>query len=94
MSAGGTLTFVSRETDPPGGVEILCKDTGIGIACEDLRRIFEPWFTTKAPGRGTGLGLHVVREFVEVHGGSVTAESDSGQGATFALRLPLSIKER
>ena len=68
-------------------------DTGVGIAPGDLRRIFEPFYSTKtgpdAAGQGgTGLGLAVCRDIVEAHHGRLRAESRLGQGSTFTLILP------
>jgi signal transduction histidine kinase len=71
------------------GVEISMRDTGPGIAKEDLCRIFEAGFSTR-PG-SSGLGLAVCRHIVEQHAGSISAESHLGHGATFRLRLPGSI---
>jgi signal transduction histidine kinase len=68
------------------GVEIEVRDTGPGIVPDDLPRIFEAGFSTR-PG-SSGLGLAVCRRILEQHGGSITAESRPGHGATFRLRLP------
>ena len=64
-------------------------DTGHGIAPATLRRIFEPFYTTKQPGEGTGLGLAVVHGIVTAHGGIVTVESEPGKGAAFHLHFPV-----
>jgi signal transduction histidine kinase len=64
------------------------EDTGSGMTRETLASIFEPWFTTKPPGRGTGLGLPVVRSILRECGGELEVESQVGQGSTFAFRLP------
>ena len=69
-------------------VKVAIKDTGPGIPPELQEKIFEPLFTTKAPGQGTGLGLSISREIVSRHGGSITVESTPGQGATFTVSLP------
>jgi K+-sensing histidine kinase KdpD len=69
-----------------GGVEIVVRDTGPGIAPDDLPRIFEAGFSTR-PG-SSGLGLAVCRRIFEQHGGSILVESRPGHGATFRLRLP------
>ena len=61
-------------------------DTGVGIAPEDLERVFEPFFTSKQGG--TGLGLAISREIVVEHGGTLACESGLGHGATFRLTLP------
>jgi PAS domain S-box-containing protein len=64
------------------------EDTGVGIPEDKLSSIFEPWFTTKAPGRGTGLGLPVVRTLLQELGGDVSVESQVGKGSAFTFRLP------
>jgi PAS domain S-box-containing protein len=64
------------------------EDTGVGMAEATLASIFEPWFTTKPPGRGTGLGLPVVRTILQELGGDLSVESQVGQGSAFTFRLP------
>lgn len=64
------------------------EDTGVGIPSEQLATIFEPWFTTKPPGRGTGLGLPVVRTILQEYGGDIAVESQPGEGSAFTFRLP------
>ena len=93
MPGGGTLSISIRDAHGNGSasgdewVEIAISDTGVGIAPEDLGRIFEPYFTTKP--EGTGLGLALAHRIVEDHGGTLTAESPGpGRGATFRVRLP------
>ena len=61
-------------------------DTGGGISADNLGRIFEPYFTTKAAG--TGLGLLIVRRIVREHGGELAIESSEGKGVTLTIRLP------
>jgi signal transduction histidine kinase len=82
---GGTLTARARVEEREVVVEV--SDSGPGLEPEVARRIFEPFFTTKA--EGTGLGLPIVRQAVEAHGGTVTLESQPGHGATFRIRLPI-----
>jgi two-component system NtrC family sensor kinase len=79
----------------PGGdvVEILIEDNGHGIAPEILSRIFDPFFTTRDVGKGSGLGLFVVYEIIEEHGGCIVAESKPENGALFRLLLPLKNKD-
>ena len=67
---------------------ITVSDSGKGIPRENLNRIFEPFFSTKSPGEGTGLGLFVTRGIVEKLGGTIEAESKIGQGSRFCIRLP------
>jgi signal transduction histidine kinase len=70
-------------------VEIEIRDNGHGIPPDVLPRIFDPFFTTKDVGKGSGLGLFVVFEIIEEHGGCIAAESEPGKGSVFYLRLPL-----
>jgi signal transduction histidine kinase len=70
-------------------VKVLVKDTGPGIPPDVMQNLFKPFFTTKRRGLGTGLGLSVSRSIIEAHKGTLTAESQAGQGATFILRLPV-----
>jgi signal transduction histidine kinase len=69
-------------------VEIVISDTGVGIPPDQLGRIFEPYFTTKA--KGTGLGLALVRQTIHDHGGSIGVASEPGRGTSFTVTLPLS----
>jgi two-component system NtrC family sensor kinase len=69
-------------------VEIRVTDNGPGIAPDILPRIFDPFFTTKDVGHGMGLGLFVVYEIVDEHGGCIAVQSTPGEGATFCIRLP------
>jgi two-component system NtrC family sensor kinase len=68
-------------------------DDGQGIDPALVDRIFEPFFTTKRSTGGTGLGLSVSLGIAEAHGGTLTAASEPGQGATFSLRLPVATEE-
>jgi PAS domain S-box-containing protein len=68
---------------------IVVRDTGCGIAPQDMDRIFEPFFTTRPEGMGTGLGLAVVSSVVDAHGGAVTVTSKPGEGTTFEVFLPI-----
>ncbi len=83
---GGALRVATRPLD--GGVEIRIEDTGCGIPPETLERIFEPFYTTKPRGQGTGLGLLVTRSIVVEHGGTIDVESRVGKGSAFTIRLP------
>jgi len=69
-------------------VELVVSDDGPGIAAEDLERVFDRTYTQRADAGGHGLGLHVVRELVLAHGGSVSARSTPGHGASFRVALP------
>ena len=83
----GTLVFGQVDDKRPQ-VEIEVGDNGHGIAADILPRIFDPFFTTKDVGHGLGLGLFIVFEIVEEHGGSIAVKSTPGQGTTFLIRLP------
>ena len=88
MEGCGTLTLSTADNDD--FVQVTVRDSGPGIPHNNLNRICDPFFTTKEQGKGTGLGLHIVRDIVTNHGGQITAESTLGQGATFTVKLPAS----
>ena len=69
---------------------VTIRDTGRGIATENLAKMFTPFFTTKASGEGTGLGLYVSRGIVEAHGGAIRADNHPEGGAVFTVELPTS----
>jgi CheY-like chemotaxis protein len=71
-----------------GHVFAEVKDTGKGIAPEDIERVFEPFFSTKAVGVGTGLGLSICRNIITEFGGKIHVESELGKGTRFVVRLP------
>ncbi len=87
MPNGGTLTF--RTLSKNNRVIIEVQDTGIGIAPEEVSKIFEPFYTTKEVGKGTGLGLSVCYGIITEHGGRVSVRSNIGSGTTFSIFLPL-----
>jgi signal transduction histidine kinase len=98
MSGGGELVITGShgKRDHPEAVGILrdvvsitIADTGAGIAPGDIDRIFQPFFTTKGVGRGTGLGLSVAWGIVREHGGWIDVASDSGKGASLTVHLPV-----
>ncbi|WP_412462803.1 ATP-binding protein [Halobacteriovorax sp. RT-2-6] len=68
---------------------IEVSDSGAGISEENKRKIFEPYFTTKEYGKGSGLGLSLSHNFIKEHGGSITIDSNSGGGTTFRIEIPL-----
>jgi len=97
MPDGGEFTIVSR-VDPWGAklpdgtfgdLVLEISDTGVGIPGEIIDQVFDPYFTTKAPGQGTGLGLSTVYGIVKDAGGSITVKSKVDEGATFTIRFPL-----
>jgi signal transduction histidine kinase len=69
-------------------VRIRVSDSGVGIPAASLPRIFEPFFTARSDGMGTGLGLSVVQRVVQEHGGTIQVESVEGAGSTFTVSLP------
>ncbi len=98
MPRGGALTIRVKEPSPArkphsdrdvrvARIEVV--DEGVGIAPDILERIFEPFYTTKAKGAGTGLGLTVAGGIVEEHEGWISAESELSRGSTFTLHLPV-----
>jgi two-component system, NtrC family, sensor kinase len=89
MPSGGWLTIVTREDRNLAVVEI--GDTGSGIPAEQLSRIYDPFFTTKEIGKGTGLGLSITYGIVQEHGGTITCDSQVGQGTRFSIHLPLAV---
>jgi signal transduction histidine kinase len=91
VDAEGTITIAVEDV---GDCQVIAvSDSGPGIAPENLSKIFEPFFSTKAPGQGTGLGLFVSRGIVEKLGGTIEVASILGQGAHFSVRLPKHPKE-
>jgi signal transduction histidine kinase len=74
--------------DAPPDVLVRVTDTGAGMPEEVRAHIFEPFFTSKARGRGMGLGLTISQEIIRQHGGSMACESEIGRGTTFEIRLP------
>ncbi|HJV91291.1 MAG TPA: PAS domain S-box protein [Holophagaceae bacterium] len=87
MPEGGRLRLATRLLED-GRVELRVEDTGIGMAPEVLQRATEPFFTTKAQGKGTGLGLAMVYGIVKAHGGTLDIQSRQGVGTTITLRFP------
>jgi two-component system NtrC family sensor kinase len=89
MTGKGSITISTQYDREKKAVVIRCSDTGPGIKPEDVNRLFDPYFTTKKPGEGTGLGLAVSYGLLEMYGGRIKAESTHGQGATFVITLPV-----
>ena len=87
MASGGTLTVRLGRVDDRFRLEV--EDTGSGISPDLLAHIFDPWVTTKAAGKGSGLGLSIARQVVASHGGTIRAENRPGKGALFTIDLPM-----
>lgn len=87
MEEKGKLSIQTRLKKKEQIVELIIRDTGVGMSKSRQERLFEPFFTTKA--KGTGLGLALCLSIVERHGGKIMVESEEGQGTTFVIQLPL-----
>jgi signal transduction histidine kinase len=95
--AGGQVAVAARRVDQERAVEVTVTDTGPGIPAEALPRIFERFYQVdkaRRRSRGAGLGLAIIKEIVEAHGGTVTVESVVGLGSKFTVRLPVSVKSQ
>ncbi|HET9432121.1 MAG TPA: ATP-binding protein, partial [Chitinophagaceae bacterium] len=89
MSSNGfepTVKVITKKMD--GKVEIKVKDNGAGISQKVLDKIFQPFFTTKPTGQGTGLGLSLAYDIVKAHGGELKVETKEGEGSEFIIHLP------
>jgi len=71
-----------------GGIEIRVTDNGAGILQKNLDKIFQPFFTTKPTGQGTGLGLSLAYDIVKAHGGELKVKTMEGEGCAFVIELP------
>jgi signal transduction histidine kinase/type II secretory pathway pseudopilin PulG len=94
LNGQGEIGIMINKTDSENGVpgiEIIVSDNGPGIKPEDLSRIFDPFFSTKPPGKGTGLGLVIAQAIVKRHGGCIRAESKEGNGACFTVFIPTNV---
>jgi two-component system NtrC family sensor kinase len=89
MTGGGRLEISTAAAD--NAVVIRFRDSGMGIAPENLARIYDPFFTTKQIGQGTGLGLAVSYGIIQDHGGRIAVESRPGEGACFIITLPTAV---
>jgi two-component system NtrC family sensor kinase len=82
--------MIKTETQEPGWMTVSIADTGVGIPGENIEKIFEPLFTSKA--KGIGLGMAISKTYVESHGGSIAVQSQIGKGSTFTVKLPIGKK--
>ena len=86
-----TVTIATRYIHPPSGgqsIEIKVSDNGGGIPQKVLDKVFQPFFTTKPTGQGTGLGLSLSYDIIKAHGGDIKVETQVGEGTTFIIQLP------
>jgi PAS domain S-box-containing protein len=88
MPEGGTLTVTTNFDRAKDRIEIQVSDTGVGIPEDDVERIFEPFFTSKADGKGVGLGLSVAYGIIRQHQGEIHIHSKVGEGTRFSIQLP------
>ena len=89
MTHGGELKICTEYDRRDKMIKIDIVDTGVGIPEENLPRLFEPFFSTKPEGKGTGLGLPIVYEIIDEHNGSIEVESSLGKGTIFTIKLPI-----
>jgi two-component system NtrC family sensor kinase len=93
MPGGGAIT-IRTMSGPSGMVTIEIKDTGEGIAPENLPKVYTPFFTTKLIGKGTGLGLAITYGIIKMHRGQINVKSQVGEGTTFTIHLRLRLPNR
>lgn len=86
MPSGGSLRIGTAKNDSMVVIDI--EDSGIGISEENIKRIYDPFFTTKTTGKGMGLGLAVTYGIIQEHGGRIFVDSAPGKGAHFRIKLP------
>ena len=91
MPYGGVIKIRTGLDEKNGRVFMKIEDNGTGIKKENLELIFDPFFTVKEPGKGTGLGLFVTYNIVERHGGVIRVESEEGIGTAFTVELPVDL---
>jgi signal transduction histidine kinase len=91
--SGENIITILTGPGPDGYIRIDFSDTGIGIKPEDMKYIFDPFYTTKPVGRGTGLGLSLVYGIIRTHGGYVEVKSETNIGTTFSIYLPIAVND-
>jgi len=89
VKLGEAATSNSPDLNPGRYLNLTVSDTGYGINPKDIDRIFDPYFTTKEVGRGTGMGLAVIHGIIKGHGASVSVQSQPGKGTTFSIFFPV-----
>lgn len=91
LEGPGLVSIKTNFNKGAGQVKVCIKDTGRGIPPEHMKKLFEPFFSTKPRGRGTGLGLAISHGIVKQHGGAIVADSIPGQGSVFTFTLPIEL---
>lgn len=86
MPDGGRLRISAAPTEEPEGVRLRFSDSGVGIEAENIKRLFEPFYSTRTGGMG--MGLYVCQKIIQAHGGHIEVDSRPGEGATFTIWLP------
>ena len=86
---GGEITIQSALSKDKKHIEVIFKDTGCGVSKENLNSLFNPFFTTKSPDCGIGLGLSIVYRIIESHKGSIEVDSEESRGTIFKITLPV-----
>lgn len=84
-------TSVVRALSPQTYWVVRISDNGVGISEEDKKKLFEPFFSTKGPGKGTGLGLYVAKSIIESFRGAIVVQSAEGHGTSFSIFLPMGL---
>lgn len=92
MDDGGVIRISTSTLEDSDRVQVLFWDNGKGISAQDLNKVFDPFFSTKAAGEGTGLGLSVSYGIVRDHGGEIHVASEPGKWTQFTIVLPVSDK--
>lgn len=90
---GGTVSLTSRVSERDKVLWVECRDNGHGIAEQNLRDVFKPFYTTRKPGEGTGLGLYIAHEIIRRYRGFINIESEEGKGTVVTVQIPL-VKDR
>lgn len=89
LSGNRCIEITTRRASDEKFVQVLLTDNGKGMSSAEVEHIFEPFYTTKDPGRGTGLGLATSHRIIEQHGGEINVVSAPDEGTTFMIRLPI-----
>ncbi|MEA2014906.1 MAG: ATP-binding protein, partial [Thermodesulfobacteriota bacterium] len=85
----GRITLMTWYDEDKDIIHIECRDTGKGMFPEEMQDVFKPFFTTKKPGEGTGLGMYISHEIIKKHGGNVSIlQSEKNRGTTISVELP------